>query len=194
MRNSLELLVQDSKAMCKVFPTTFQGSIRAWYHSLKPGSISGFSYLYDKLITRFSTSIPTKRFNWNFLHYSTRKKNDRAYLKRFNKEMLHVKNLLKHITTKALINGVYNYFLWKMLYTLSEKNFLSIKHTMENYIWVEEDSMIRQGHPPFHKQVESLASHQSRTRTSKRNTEKHIYDCLTFPKLITIPLITPFHE
>jgi len=93
------------------------------------------------------------------------KKNGRAYLKRFNKEMLHVKNMLKHITIKALINGVYNYFLWKMLYTLSNKNFLSIKHTMENYIRVEEDSMIRQGHPPFHIQVESLACHQSRTRT-----------------------------
>lgn len=57
MRSSLELLLQDSKAMCNVLPTTFQGSIRAWYHSLKPISISNFSYLCDKLIARFSTSI-----------------------------------------------------------------------------------------------------------------------------------------
>ena len=165
MRNSLELLVQDSKAICKVFPTTFQGSIRARYHSLKPGSISSFSYLYDKLIIILAQAFLPKDSTKIFSIIQLEKKNDRAYLKRFNKEMLHVKNMLKHITIKALINGVYNYFLWKMLYTLSNKKFLSIKHTMENYIRVEEDSMIRQGHPPFHIQVESLACHQSRTRT-----------------------------
>lgn len=85
--------------------------------------------------------------------------------------MLHMKNLFETITTKALIKGVYNYSLWKMLYTLSKKTFLSIKHTIENYLRVEEDSMIRQGHPSFHIRVESLACHQSQMRTLKRNTK-----------------------
>jgi hypothetical protein len=49
-----------------------------------------------------------------------------------------------------MINGIYNYSLWKYLYTLTTKNLINVKHTIENYIRVEEVSMTRQGHPHFH--------------------------------------------
>jgi hypothetical protein len=60
--------------------------------------------------------------------------------------MLSMQNLLEPITTEALINEVYNYFLWERLYIVPEKNLLSIKNTMENYIRVKEASVTRQKH------------------------------------------------
>jgi hypothetical protein len=72
------------------------------------------------------------------------------YLQRFNKKILNIERLLELIITETLINGVYNYSLWEMLYTLPHKNLFSIKHAMENYIMVEEASVIRQDHPCFH--------------------------------------------
>ena len=61
IRSSLELIIQDHDSMCKLFPTTFKRSTRAWYNNLKPNYIEGFNDLYVKLVTRFNTSIPTKK-------------------------------------------------------------------------------------------------------------------------------------
>lgn len=52
--------------------------------------------------------------------------------------MLSMDNLIEPTTTKTLINGVYKYFIEKKLYTFLDKNLLSVKHVMENYIKVEK--------------------------------------------------------
>lgn len=73
--------------------------------------------------------------------------------------MLSVLNLLEPIAIETFINKVYNYFLWEKLYTLYDKNIISIKHSMKNYISVEEVSMIKQGHPRFYVRAKSLPNH-----------------------------------
>jgi len=65
------------------------------------------------LIFHFSLSIPAKK---KYI-YSTElfsiiqleKKRFGAYLKRFNEEMLKVKNLLELMAIEALINEIHNY-------------------------------------------------------------------------------------
>jgi hypothetical protein len=66
VKGILELVIIESNAICKIFPTAFHGSTRVWYHSFKTSSILG---LYDqcvKLISYFSTSIPAKKFTTFF--------------------------------------------------------------------------------------------------------------------------------
>jgi hypothetical protein len=42
IRNSIELVIQDTNAMWKTPPTTFRGSAKVWYESLELGSILDF--------------------------------------------------------------------------------------------------------------------------------------------------------
>ena len=72
----------------------------------------------------------------------------RAYLKRFNKKMLKVKELIKHMAFEALLGGVKGRALWKE-YVLLNRSFLKVKQSMKNRIWVEKTSMLRHGSPHF---------------------------------------------
>jgi hypothetical protein len=96
--------------MCKIFLTTFKGSIRVWYNNLKSSSITNFGDLYTKLVTQFSISIPAKKASRNSLGLLD--KSTLAYLKRFNEEMFKVKELIKLVAFKALISGVKKRALW----------------------------------------------------------------------------------
>jgi hypothetical protein len=55
-----------------------------------------------------------------------------------------MERLLELIITKALISGVYNYSMWKILYTIPNINLYSVKQAMKNYIRVKEAYVIRQ--------------------------------------------------
>lgn len=72
-----------------------------------------------------------------------------------------MEDLLKPITTKALISKVYNYSLLEKLYTLSNKSLLSIKHVMKNHIWVEEASGLDKGTYIFTHKKSLHQPHQS---------------------------------
>jgi hypothetical protein len=46
----MKLIIQDNLTMCKIFLTTFKGSIRAWYNNLKPGLVASFNGLCLRII------------------------------------------------------------------------------------------------------------------------------------------------
>jgi hypothetical protein len=66
-----------------------------------------------------------------------------------------MENVLEPITTEALTNELYYYYLWERLYTLLDKNLINIKQTMKIFTGVEGASITRQGYPCFYKE-ESL--------------------------------------
>jgi hypothetical protein len=70
-------------------------------------------------VAYFNTSIPAKK-NFPKLFGVTLAKNKliQACLKRFNKEMLKVEKLIKHMAFEAMICGVKEKALWKKLYSL----------------------------------------------------------------------------
>lgn len=107
MRSNMDLFIQDNNVMCKILPATFKGSVRAWYNNLEPGSITSFGDLCAKLVARFNSSIPAKMSCIELFGITQAKdKSSKAYLKRFNKEMLMVENLIELIASKALISEV----------------------------------------------------------------------------------------
>jgi len=69
-------------------------------------------------------------------------KSTQIYLKRFNKEMFKVEELLELVTLKALIREVREHAIRRKLYALLDKSLLKLKQVMENHIWVEEVDLL----------------------------------------------------
>jgi hypothetical protein len=61
IRNNLELVIQDTNIICKIFPITFYGSSQVWGHSIEPISIISFVDMCHKLIDHFSININMKK-------------------------------------------------------------------------------------------------------------------------------------
>jgi hypothetical protein len=80
--------------------------------NLNPSSIDRFGDLYVKLVTRFNTSISAKKSSAE-LFGVTKQKDEfiRSYLKRFDEEMLKVKEFPESVAIKVLIRGVREYAL-----------------------------------------------------------------------------------
>lgn len=84
--NNLEL-IQDSYAMCKIFPITFRGSVHAWYNNLEPSFIASFSKLCTKLVVGFSTSIRARKISTKIFRITqVDGESTRTYLKSFNEK------------------------------------------------------------------------------------------------------------
>jgi len=139
MRRSLELVIHDNDVICKILLTTFRGDVRIWYNNLKSGSILSFQDLYAKLVARFSTNIPMKKSSTElFGIIQCEKEFTRAYLRRFNEEMLQVEDLLEPITYEAWIKGARSEDLWKQLHPLQDRALLRVKQMIESHIRVKE--------------------------------------------------------
>jgi len=116
----------------------------SWYQSLKLGSIINFYDQSAKLILHFSTNIIAKNLLTKIFAIMQREdESTRTYLQRLNEEILNLNRLLKPITTKALINRVYNYFFLKkdcILFLIKSSQHETCN---ENNIKVEETSIHR---------------------------------------------------
>jgi len=107
MHSSLELVIQDNDAMCKILLITFKESACAWYDNLESGSIEEFRDLWPKLVAYFKISIPIKKSSINLFGVTQSDgESIRAYLKRFDEKILKMKELIKPVALKALINRV----------------------------------------------------------------------------------------
>jgi len=81
-------------------------------NNLNPSSIDRFGDLYVKLVTRFNISMPAKKSSAEL--FGVTKQEDefiRSYLKRFDEEMLKVKEFLEPVAIEVLIRGVREYAL-----------------------------------------------------------------------------------
>jgi len=78
---------------------------------LEPNSIEGLRDLYTKLAVRFSTSIPINKSSMELFGVTQQEGEfTRAYLKRFDEEMLKVEELLEQVALEALIRGAREHF------------------------------------------------------------------------------------
>jgi len=85
--SNMEIVIQDSHVINKIFPTTFRGSVRTWYNNLEPSSVASFNDLYVKLVAHFHISIPTRKSATELFGITQAEdKFTKTYLKRFNKE------------------------------------------------------------------------------------------------------------
>ena len=95
-------------------------------------------------MARFNTSIPTKKTSTElFSEAEQESESTRAYLRRFNVEMLKVEELIEPIVSEALIKGVKEHVLWRELYVLPYRSLFEVNQIMENHIQIEGANLLR---------------------------------------------------
>ena len=125
----------------------------------------------------------------------------RAYMKRFNEEMLKLKDLIELIALEALIRRVREKHLWKELYALLDRRLLKVKEAMENYIRVKETSTLCHDPPHFSRDKQLDRSPKwghspkkdrspKRDNNPKRGQKKLMREHLSYFKVHTFTLNT----
>lgn len=90
----MELQTHSDALMCKVFPTTLIGPIRAWFNSLESRSVRNFIDLVNVFISRFIARVPIGR-KTSYLETIKQRRNEslREYVGRFNSKALQIPEL-----------------------------------------------------------------------------------------------------
>lgn len=103
--------------MCRAFPVTLKGSVRKWFNSLQPNSISSFSELSQLFASHF---IRGRRYRWPVTYLlnakQTKGESLRDYVSRFNQEVLQVDDANEKVMLTAFMGGL---LLTKFLFSLS---------------------------------------------------------------------------
>ncbi|KAG8639631.1 hypothetical protein MANES_14G158232v8 [Manihot esculenta] len=102
----MELQTNSDALMCKVFVTTLIGPARAWFNSLKVGSIKSFIDLASVFISIFITRVPAKR-KMSYLKTIRQRRNEslREYVAKFNSETLQIPELDEGRVVEAMQKG-----------------------------------------------------------------------------------------
>ncbi|XP_057972843.1 uncharacterized protein LOC131161000 [Malania oleifera] len=93
--------------MCRAFIVTFKGNARAWYQTLKPGSINSFSEMEQQFTSHF---ISSRRISKTMSHLMSLVQGERETLKksihRFVIATIEIRNLDHGVTLAALTTAL----------------------------------------------------------------------------------------
>lgn len=93
--------------MCKSFGATLCGPALQWLINLKPHSISNFSSMVNKFYRQFASSRPMKKQSSDLYHVIQKPEEPtRAYLDRFNREMITIQGLDMSTAIEAFRMGL----------------------------------------------------------------------------------------
>ncbi|XP_043705346.1 uncharacterized protein LOC122655195 [Telopea speciosissima] len=108
---------------CRAFSASLKDAATSWFSCLRLSSITNFLELCKSFITHLQSSIKHKKKTINLL--SIKQKPDesiRAFVSRFNKESLDIKDLDEAMTHMTMSNGLWDMELIKDLARKSTKN------------------------------------------------------------------------
>ncbi|KAF5447315.1 hypothetical protein F2P56_032874 [Juglans regia] len=112
------------------FPLTLKGAARAWFGSLRPGTLDSFNKLACLFLTQFMVSR-TRRRPAAYLLIVKQRDNEslKSYLSWFNKERMKTDDQDEKITLAALLRGVWprNPFMMK----IAQKTLTTLREFMD---------------------------------------------------------------
>ena len=83
--------IDNDELLCKVFPTSFQGTAPAWFHQLPPNSIHSFREMLEVFVAHYLCSTRQKL---NISSFQNLKKTEsetlHQFMHKFNQAMLQV--------------------------------------------------------------------------------------------------------
>ncbi|KAL5842184.1 hypothetical protein ACOSQ3_012787 [Xanthoceras sorbifolium] len=135
---------RDDRLLCQAFPITFGDLAGSWFRQLPPHSIDNFEQFSRAFSQQFMGSVQRKK---SLSHMSSvkqgRGESIRAYLSRFNREVIQVEDFndsaVINIFTNGLQNGAFSFQLRKQW----PKTYLEMVEVAADY---EEEEIAQGGH------------------------------------------------
>ncbi|XP_057426079.1 uncharacterized protein LOC130719467 [Lotus japonicus] len=129
---------------CRMFPSTFKGTVMAWFTTLPRGSITNFHDFSSKFHVQFSTS-KSKQVTIEDL-YNVRQSDGetlKQYVKRFSAASVKIEKSEPHAYARAFKNGLQPGKLNGKLSRKSARSMAEIRARANTYILDEEDDTFK---------------------------------------------------
>ncbi|XP_043714592.1 uncharacterized protein LOC122662951 [Telopea speciosissima] len=124
---------------CRAFPSSLKGATISWFSWLPLNSITSFIQLCRAFVMHFQSSMKHMKMTINLL--SVKQWPDesiRAFISRFNKESLDIKDLDEATTHTAMSNGLTDMELIKDLAQKSTKNMAELLERCNKFVNMAE--------------------------------------------------------
>nr|XP_027086741.1 uncharacterized protein LOC113708488 [Coffea arabica] len=111
--SAFRLYCVPDAVLCRAFPIFLHGTVRKWFWSLEPRSISSMDELIDRFIHRFVSSRPITKISAYLLNLQQGQGESlRSYVQRFNEENVQIPDQNEQVTiavfTNGLVAGIFN--------------------------------------------------------------------------------------
>ncbi|KAJ4980504.1 hypothetical protein NE237_031341 [Protea cynaroides] len=138
----------EDAILCQAFPSTLWGVGRLWFNSLPANSIQSFNQLSDRFFEHFQTQTASKKTSTNLINVKQKLEETlRAYLSRFNREALEIKNISSEVKMTALQGGIKDKDLLKSLYKRPSQTYAELMTRAKKYAAMNEALLLT--HPKF---------------------------------------------
>ncbi|XP_077226405.1 uncharacterized protein LOC143859634 [Tasmannia lanceolata] len=125
--------------LCRAFSTTLTGAARDWYSRIKPDCISNFDDFGDDLVRHFMSSRMPRKTTASLM--ALREEDNeplKAFVSRFNREVLQVPNLDPSTAANALLAGAKSNNFRRSVARQNPHSLADLMAEAEEYISVEE--------------------------------------------------------
>ncbi|XP_043809109.1 uncharacterized protein LOC122722469 [Manihot esculenta] len=138
----IELQTLSDALMCKAFPMTLSGPVRAWFNNLEAGSISSFGDLATRFISRFIAGVPADR-KTSYLETIKQRRDEslREYVARFNTEALQIPELDEGRAVEAMQKGTTSAEFFSSLSRKPPTSLAELMQRAEKYIR-QDDALV----------------------------------------------------
>ncbi|XP_065635448.1 uncharacterized protein LOC136070057 [Quercus suber] len=151
--------------MCRAFPTTLKGPARIWFSRLTPNSISTFKELSAQFITHFIGGHRYKKSTACLMSIMQREDETlRAYITRFNREVLSIDKADDKILVAAFTNGLRKGKFLFSIYKNDPKTMTEVLYRATKYMSAEDALLAREDKPRKRERQEDTRQDQERKR------------------------------
>ncbi|XP_050264278.1 uncharacterized protein LOC126708533 [Quercus robur] len=162
--------------MCRAFPMTLKGAARIWFSRLTRNSISTFKELSAQFTAHFIGGHRYKKSTACLMSIKQREEETlRAYISRFNKEVLSIDEADDKILVASFTNGLKKGKFLFFLYKNDLKTMLEVFYKATKYMNTEDALLAREERPKKRERQENTRQDQGRkkARTGDRRDERH---------------------
>jgi len=161
-KTQMTLYTTNKALWCKVFPTSLKEEPLDWFTQLPPNFVGSFKVLTAMFTTQYATSRP-HHTSFMFLLNVKQEKGSlfRAFMYRFNKFCMGIRNLVSEIAMHHLVSTIWPGRFTESLIKISAKNINELRNRATKFMQIEK-------HTDYHKSIQFVNEDKEKKKKKKK--------------------------